>query len=60
MTSIIQDVPYAVRSLRRPLLAAAAIASLALGIGVNTAIMFLAAALRRAMRVEPVAALRLD
>ena len=39
MTSLLQDVRYAARSLRRrPLLAIAAIASLALGIGVNTAI----------------------
>ena len=39
MGALFQDVRYALRSLRRrPLLAAAAIASLALGIGVNTAI----------------------
>ena len=74
MAAIVQDARYAIRSLRRRLLlAAAAITSLALGIGaapvvmgtaaaLMVAIMVLAAALpvRRAMRVEPVAALRLD
>ena len=58
METLIQDARYALRSLRRtPAFSLAALVTLTLGIGVTTAISSLIPAVR-AIRLNPVAALR--